>query len=142
MAWLHRLQGFTRRDLFRGGGWMAALGMLPGGRTLTAWAAPAPALSVGREIYQSIGVRPLINCKGTFTIVSGSQTLPEVKKAMEEASRHYIHLDELMDAVGARLAELTGAPWGIVTAGCAAAATHATAACIAGSDPEKMQRLP
>jgi len=30
----------------------------------------------------------------------------------------------------------------MVTAGCAAAMTHSTAACLAGSDPEKMQRLP
>src|SRR5215469_3948866 len=51
-------------------------------------------------------------------------------------------MDELMDAVGQRLADLTKAEWGIVTAGCAAALTHTTAACIAGGDPEKMQRLP
>jgi len=139
MSWRDTLQGFSRRDLFRTGGWAAALGFLPGGRALTA---AAPNLSLGRDLYQSIGVRPLINCKGTFTIISGSQSLPEVKRAMEEASRHYVHLDELMDAAGARLAELTQAPWGIVTAGCAAALTHATAACIAGADPEKMQRLP
>src|SRR4029079_6782623 len=49
---------------------------------------------------------------------------------------------ELMEAVGARLAKLTGAEWGIVTSGCAAAIAHATAACIAGGDPEKLQRLP
>jgi seryl-tRNA(Sec) selenium transferase len=61
---------------------------------------------------------------------------------MDEASRYYVHLDELMEAVGKRLAELTGAEWGIVTAGCAAALTHATAACIAGADPERIQRLP
>ena len=47
-----------------------------------------------------------------------------------------------MDGVGRRLAELTKAEWGIVTAGCAAALTHATAACVAGANPEKMQRLP
>src|SRR5437763_6986382 len=51
-------------------------------------------------------------------------------------------MDELMDGVGRRLAELTKAEWGIVTAGCAAALTHATAACVAGANPEKMQRLP
>jgi L-seryl-tRNA(Ser) seleniumtransferase len=136
MNWREKI-GLSRRDIFRGGGWMTALGLLPGGRAFA-----APNLSLGRDLYQSIGVRPLINCKGTFTIVSGSQSLPEVKRAMEEASRHYVHLDELMEAVGARLAELTQAPWGIVTAGCAAALTHATAACIAGADPEKMQRLP
>jgi L-seryl-tRNA(Ser) seleniumtransferase len=121
--------------LFRTG-WLAAGGLL-GIRS-----GSAARLEIGPNIYQSIGVRPLINCKGTFTIVSGSLTLPEVKRAMEEASRHYIHLDELMDAVGKRLAELTGAEFGIVTAGCAAALAHATAACIAGADPEKLQRLP
>ncbi|HZT30770.1 MAG TPA: aminotransferase class V-fold PLP-dependent enzyme [Bryobacteraceae bacterium] len=127
----------NRRDMFRGvGGGLMAAGL--------AGRAPAKAATRGGgpNIYEKIGVRPLINCKGTFTIISGSLTLPEVKEAMDEASRHYVHLDELMDAVGQRLAELTKAEWGIITAGCAAAATHATAACIAGNNPEKMQRLP
>jgi L-seryl-tRNA(Ser) seleniumtransferase len=37
---------------------------------------------------------------------------------------------------------LTGAEWGIVTAGCCAAITHCTASAIAGGNPERMQRLP
>ena len=85
---------------------------------------------------------PLVNCRGTFTIITGSQSLPEVKRAMEARFSAYVHMDELMEAVGQRLADLTKAEWGIVTAGCAAALTHATAACIAGADPEKMQRMP
>jgi seryl-tRNA(Sec) selenium transferase len=134
---LDRLKRSSRRDLFRGSGLLSVLG-LAGGRLAQAQAA----YQLGHNIYTAIGVRPLINCKGTFTIISGSLTLPEVKRAMDEASRYYVHLDELMEAVGKRLAELTGAEWGIVTAGCAAALTHATAACIAGADPEKIQRLP
>jgi len=105
-------------------------------------AASASAEQTGPNIYEAIGVRPLINCKGTFTIISGSLSLPEVKKAMEEASRHYVNLDELMLAVGAKLAEITQAEWGVVTGGCAAAITAATAACIAGADPEKSQKMP
>src|SRR6266404_3684846 len=128
----------SRRELFRRGGTLAALSTAVRGTA----AAARPTLEIGKNIYQSIGVRPVINCKGTFTIISGSQTLPDVKRAMDEASRHYVNLDELMEGVGKRLAELTGAEWGIVTAGCAAAITHVTAACIAGSNPEKMQRLP
>ncbi len=132
------LNKISRRSLFAGGGMLAAGGLLPRFQ-----AAPAPAkLSVGPTIYESIGVRPIVNCRGTYTIISGSQSLPEVKKAMEEASRHYVHLDELMEGVSARLAELTKADWGIVTSGCASAITNATAACIAGTDPEKMQRMP
>jgi L-seryl-tRNA(Ser) seleniumtransferase len=130
-------QFLNRREMFVRGGLLAAL--FP---ALAQRRAEAAALKIGTEIYQSIGVKPIINCKGTFTIISGSQTLPEVKAAMDQASRHYVHLDELMDAVGKRLSELTQAEWGMVSCGCAAALAHATAACIAGADPEKLQRLP
>ena len=83
--------------------------------------ADAAPLELGPSLYQSIGVKPVVNCRGTFTIITGSQSLPEVKKAMELASRGYVHMDELMEATGKRLAELTKAEWGIVTNGCAAA---------------------
>ncbi len=92
--------------------------------------------------YRSIGVRPLINCRGTYTIISGSLMLPEVCEAMMEASKAYVHLDELMDAVGARIAELMQCEWGLVTNGCAAALTQVTSACVAGDDPNKIKQLP
>jgi D-glucosaminate-6-phosphate ammonia-lyase len=59
-----------------------------------------------------------------------------------EASRWFVNLDELMEAAGRRLAELTGAEWGLVTCGSAAAVALGTAACVAGNDPVKMLRLP
>ena len=92
--------------------------------------------------YRSIGVRPVINARGTFTIITGSTTLPEVKKAMEEASRSFVQMDELMEAVGKRLAEISGAEWGMISGGCASGLTHCTAAAIAGGNPERMQKLP
>ena len=92
--------------------------------------------------YESIGVRPLINCRGTFTIISGSIILPEVREAIVLASQRYVNIDELMEAVGARIAELMDCEWGLITDGCAAALCQVTAACVAGSDPEKMIRLP
>ncbi len=125
---------FNRRDLFRQSAIAAAMQAVGGG-VRRAVAAPM-------DLYRSIGVRPLINARGTFTIITGSQTLPEVKKAMDEASRGFVQMDELMDGVGKRLAELSGAEWGIVTAGCCAAITNCVASSIAGSNPERMQRLP
>lgn len=92
--------------------------------------------------YDTIGVRPLINCRGTYTIISGSLLLPEARAAMQEASRRYVHLDELAEAVGARIAELMECEWGLIVNGCAAALCQVTAACVAGTDPEKMERLP
>jgi len=94
------------------------------------------------NLYTQIGVRPILNARGTFTIISGSRSLPQVKQAMFEASNYFVHLDELMDAVGKELGELTGAEWGIATTGCEAAIALATIACIAGTDPEKSQALP
>ena len=84
----------TRRKLFQSGG-----GVIAGSALLQA--APASStMQLGPNIYESIGVTPVVNCRGTYTIITGSQTLPEVKKAMDEASRHYVNLDELMNGVG------------------------------------------
>ena len=92
--------------------------------------------------YGAIGVRPLINCRGYYTILSGSLLLPEVRAAMTAASRSYVHLDELAEAVGGRIAELMECEWGLVVNGCAAALAQVTAAAVAGGDPEKIARLP
>jgi len=134
-----RTNNVSRRALFRGGAALATAGLVPGAG-LTA--APALALSFGKDMYESIGVRPVINAKGVFTMLSGSLMLPECRQAMQQASRNFVHIDELMESVGKRLAEITGAESAIVTTGCAAALAHATAACLAGGDPEKIHRLP
>src|SRR5687767_9045564 len=94
------------------------------------------------SVYESIGVKPLINARGTFTIIGGSIELPEVRAAKTAANQQYAQLDELMEAVGKRLGELTGAEWGMVSAGCAAAMSHATAACVAGGNPDLHVRIP
>jgi uncharacterized pyridoxal phosphate-dependent enzyme len=130
--------GATRRDLFHIGN-VLALPFLLGGEEAAAETGP---LRAGPEIYQSIGVEPVINCRGTFTIIGASVELPEVRAAMDAAARHYVQLDELADAVGRRLAELTGAEWGMVSSGCAAGLKHVTAACVAGGNPEKLLRIP
>jgi len=100
------------------------------------------ALALGPQIYQSIGVEPVINCRGTFTAIGGSVELPEVRKAVDYASQNYVHIDELAMAVGKRLAAITGAEWGMVSSGCAAGMKHVTVACITDGDPEKLVRVP
>lgn len=94
------------------------------------------------NIFRSIGIEPVINCRGTFTIIGGSIERPEVREAMDAASQNFVQYDELAEGIGRRLAELTGAEWGIVSAGCAAAMKHATAACVTGGNPEKLIRIP
>ncbi len=137
----------SRRELIRRGGVLGSLLALPAGLRATQGApktaaTAAAGLRTGANVYQSIGVRPLINARGTFTIISGSTMLPEVREAMDAAARQYVHLDELAEAVGARLAELTRAEWGLVTNGCSAGLTLATAACVAGGNPDLHVKLP
>jgi L-seryl-tRNA(Ser) seleniumtransferase len=125
--------GVSRRRLFQTGGAVAA-GLAAG--------SPVRAAAPDPDVYTRIGVRPFINCTATLTINGGSLTFPEVIAAMEQAAHFHVDLDELMERTSARLAELLHVDWAIVTAGTAAALTHATAACLAGTDPEKIQRLP
>jgi uncharacterized pyridoxal phosphate-dependent enzyme len=134
--------GCSRRELFRRGSLLSGAALARVGTAKAESTNTGAQATTAEELYRSIGVRPLINARGTFTIITGSQTLPQVKQAMEAASRSYVQMDELMDGVGKRLAELTGAPWGIVTAGCAAALTNCTAGSLAGANPERMERLP
>lgn len=132
-------RGATRRELFQIGNalaWPVLLGARPANSETIG------PLKAGPEIYQSIGVEPVINCRGTFTIIGASVELPEVRAAMEYAAQYYVQLDELAEGVGRRLAELTGAEWGMVSAGCAAGLKHVTAACLAGGNPEKLIRIP
>jgi L-seryl-tRNA(Ser) seleniumtransferase len=137
--------GISRREMFRRGGVLGGLLALPASlraEPLTLAGGPATAAPAIPDVYQAIGVRPLINGRGTYTIISGSLMLPEVRAAMTAAAQHYVHLDELADAIGARLATLTGAEWGLVTSGCSAALTHASSACVAGGNPDLHVRMP
>src|SRR5690349_19483276 len=108
----------SRRDLFRRGGAVAASSALFGGRVR---GAAATAASVGKlalapgDIYQSIGVKPIINCRGTLTVISGSTELPQVRAAVEAGAEHHVVLDELMEGIARRLAEITGAEWALVS---------------------------
>ncbi len=137
--------GLSRRDLFRRGSLLAAAPAVLRGSAASA--APL-AGSAGKlqlapsSIYNSIGVRPLINCRGTLTVISGSLELPEVRAAVESAGQHHVVLDELMDGIARRLSQLTGAEWALVSAGCAAGMAHTTAACVTGGNPDLHVRIP
>src|ERR1700723_3036485 len=134
--------------------------MKPSRRSFMKWAAAAPLLSqiavtdlyakaataVGKDprqnCYSRLGVKTVINCRGTWTYLSGSLEFPEVRQAQLDASEYFVNMLDLQRAVGRRLAELTGAESGIVTSGSAGAMAAATAACMAGTDDKLIWQLP
>src|SRR5215469_16425337 len=60
------------------------------------------------SIYAELGVRTVINGRGVATFYSGTLMPPEVHRAMERASEHFVEIVELQKAVGARLARFAG----------------------------------
>ena len=94
------------------------------------------------NIYTKFGIEPLINVHGTWTYVSGSLELPEVRQACEEASHYFVDIYELQAGAGSYLAKVSGAESGMVTSGAAAAMACAMAGCMAGTDPNKVWQLP
>jgi D-glucosaminate-6-phosphate ammonia-lyase len=100
------------------------------------------AASGAGTVYDRLGVKPLINGMGTVTVLGGSLMPPEVVRAMEEAARHFVHVPELQQKAGARIAELLGVPAAMVTAGAASAIAVATAAAMTKGDPKKIAQLP
>ncbi|MEZ4678671.1 MAG: PLP-dependent transferase [Caldilineaceae bacterium] len=94
------------------------------------------------NIYEELGVRPVINAIGTFTRLSGTLMPDEVVQAMAAAARHFVCMEELQYKAGQIIAELTGAEAAYITSGAQANLVLAIAACITGLDPEKMDRMP
>jgi uncharacterized pyridoxal phosphate-dependent enzyme len=95
-----------------------------------------------RDLFKELGVTPVINCRGTITILSGSLMLPEVMEAINRTSEDFVDMFELQDKAGEKIAEMLGCEAAMVTSGAAGAMTLATAATITGTDREKIRLLP
>jgi L-seryl-tRNA(Ser) seleniumtransferase len=124
----------TRRRLLQAGAGAAV------GGTLATDAGAAP--PAGSSVYESLGVKPVINAAGTFTALGGSIMPPEVAAAWVEASKHFVDLIQLQDKVGERIAKLLGVEAALVTTGAAGAMLLGTAAVVTRGDRKLIPRLP
>jgi uncharacterized pyridoxal phosphate-dependent enzyme len=135
------VQGSSRRSFMKLAAAAPLLSQIAA-RNLYAQAAAAVGKDPRQNVYSRLGVRTVINCRGTWTYLSGSLEFPEVREAQAEASQYFVNMLELQRGVGRRLAELTGAESGMVTSGAAGAMAAATAACMAGTDDKNVWQLP
>lgn len=94
------------------------------------------------DMYEELGIPTVINASGTKTRIGGSRIRPEAVEAMTTASQSFVRLSDLQQRASDLIADATGAEAGYVTNGAAAGLTLAAAACIAGSDPAVMDKLP
>ncbi len=94
------------------------------------------------SIYARFGIRTIINACGTVTRLSGGRMHPEVSAAMVAASHECVDMVELQAAASRVITRVTAAQAGIVTSGASAGILLGAAACLAGLDPARMNRLP
>src|SRR6266702_4632927 len=88
-----------------------------------------------RSVYQQLGVTPVVNARGNNTVLGGTTPSARVRRAMQDAERFYVDMQQLLERSGQVVAGLLGADAAYVTPGAAAALALGTAACIAGADP-------
>ena len=94
------------------------------------------------NIYEEIGVNPVINAYGNRTLLGGNTPSAEVRALMDESEGYYANMGELTDKVGERIAEMLGVEAATVTSGTAAALTIAAAGCMTGTDVARVEQLP
>jgi len=94
------------------------------------------------EVYRRLGVQPIVNARGMNTMASGSLMPKPVLEAMAEAATAFVDMAELNARAGEHIARLVGVEGAHVTSGSAGGLLLAAAACIAGTDPERIARLP
>jgi uncharacterized pyridoxal phosphate-dependent enzyme len=126
---------------------LQTLAAVPGIGAVLGWFAPSlvsakPAVPDPGDVYKELGIQPIINAAGTYTMLGGSLMSAETVAAMASASRRFVNLAELHAAAGKQIAQMLGCEAALVTAGAASALTLATAACVAGKDGDKIRRLP
>jgi hypothetical protein len=101
------------------------------------------AANLEHNIYtRLLGVRPHIGAHEHITTMGGSRMPPEVLEAMVEANEYFVDMHELIEAAEGRVAELMGAEATIVTSGGFASLLLGSAACLTGSDMDRIRALP
>jgi D-glucosaminate-6-phosphate ammonia-lyase len=94
------------------------------------------------RLYAELGVRPVINAAGAYTVLGGSMLSPAVRVAMDAAGYSFADMQALLDASGLEIASLLDADSAYVTAGAAASLALAAAACLTQRHREHLGRLP
>ncbi|MDA1348965.1 MAG: aminotransferase class V-fold PLP-dependent enzyme [Chloroflexi bacterium] len=94
------------------------------------------------ELFESLGVRPIVNAAGPISQYGGGRSRPEVIEAVATAFRVPVQIHELNRRAGETIAEMIGVEAAFVSSGAAGGLVLQAAACIAGTDEDKMKRLP
>ena len=94
------------------------------------------------SIHERHRLAGVVNARGTFTPLGVSRSSPGVAAAVAEALPEFFVMEELGDRASEAIAHATGAQAGAVVHCTAAAITIAVAAAMAGTNPDRIAKLP
>jgi len=116
-------------------------------RKLSAWKTAPSVMGFGStgNPYDELGVKTVINCEGTMTVLGGSILRPELEAVMAHAGRHFVRIADLEVAAGKRITEMLKLPedyGAIVTSGAAAAMQSGLAGILTGDNEQFIKQIP
>jgi L-seryl-tRNA(Ser) seleniumtransferase len=122
-------------------------GSLIAPRKLFAWKGSSKISGFGQSgnPYEELGVKTVINCEGTMTVLGGSILRPELEAVMGQAGRHFVRIADLEVAAGNRIAQMLKLPEGytaLVTSGAAAAIESGLAGILTGDNEQFIKQIP
>jgi len=147
-AWIMRLSAKWNRRNFLGSLTVAAGSLLALRKLVAAKDGSKPKVGgfgQSGNPYEELGVKTVINCQGTMTVLGGSILRPELEAVMAQAGRHFVPIADLELAAGKRIAEMLKLPEGytaLVTSGAAAAMQSGLAGILTGNDERFIKQIP
>ena len=108
----------------------------------TAIADEAEAAVPQRDLFKELGLKTFINASCVCTTLTASLMPPEVTQAISKGAEEFVLLNDVLDKVGEKIAELCHAEAATVTAGCWSALVQGLAGAMTGMDRKKVMQLP
>ena len=94
------------------------------------------------DVYKAMGVRRVINCMGSISLLGASSTSPRIVQAMQQAGNQYAEMHELMNRAGEIISDTLGVEATAMTTGGTGGLVLSFAAVMTGTDQEKIARIP
>ncbi|MEM7532348.1 MAG: hypothetical protein AAF639_09230 [Chloroflexota bacterium] len=94
------------------------------------------------NIYDQLGITPVINASGSQTVLGGSIVSEGVQAAMDAANASFASMAEVLDKTGAVIADQLRAEEAFVTSGCFAALVLSAASAMTIDETDKIGQLP
>ncbi|MFZ4100953.1 MAG: aminotransferase class V-fold PLP-dependent enzyme [Sphingobacterium thalpophilum] len=110
--------------------------------TQTVVAGESVAANAGRDLFKELGLKTFINASCVCTSLTASLMPPEVTQAILKGAEEFVLLNDVLDKVGEKIAELCHAEAATVTAGCWSALVQGLAGVMTGMDRKKVMQLP